>query len=77
MVTIPVATMQFKAGDQVYVRIYGKTTPMWIPGVIDTVTGPVSFTVQINTSMAIMTGLNYSAVGARRLKQTWEVKRVF
>jgi son of sevenless-like protein len=25
-----------------------------------------------NTSMAIMTGLNYSAVGARRLKQTWE-----
>ena len=49
---------QFKVGDQVYVRSYGKTTPMWIPGVIDRVTDLVLFTVQLNDGRVTRRHLN-------------------
>ena len=53
MVPIPVTTNIIKSDDQVYVRSYGKSTPMWILGVIDIVRGLVSFIVQITDERVI------------------------
>ena len=40
--------LNFAPGDQVLVRNYASSSPHWLPGIVETVLGPVSYQVKLN-----------------------------